>query len=95
MPVIRIDGAVFRELQLRGNALQDTPNTTLRRELKIDTDSAPDGLTLFDLMHTAVSTRGKTADAALREIKRRFYTFGWATPPGRPKGSPRKKATKR
>lgn len=81
MPVIRIDDAVWRELQMRAVGLKDTPNSALRRVLKIDTESAPSGETVFDLLVKYITaTSGRQKSKVMAEIKRRFITFGWVQP---------------
>jgi hypothetical protein len=81
MPVIRIDQDVYREIQLRvdqENVFRDTPNTVLRRLLKIDTNSLiPSGATLYDLIRTVVLSKGKRRSNALKTISDRFNAFGW------------------
>lgn len=78
MPTVRISDEVWRELQLRAVGFKDTPDSTLRRVLKIDTESSPHGETVFDLM---VKYLGKGDKAALAEVYRRFREFGWIQTP--------------
>lgn len=79
MPVIRVSDDVWRELQLRAVGLNDTPDSTLRRVLNVDTDSTKGkGTTLFQLMQLYLAESSRTQKAhIMQEIKRRFTTFGW------------------
>lgn len=80
--VIRISDAVWKELQLRAHSLEDTPDSVLRRELKIDTEATKgSGVTLFQLLWVYLNDSSrKQKKHAMDEIKRRFTWFGWNSP---------------
>lgn len=79
MPFLRVSDDVHKELQLRAVALNDTPDSTLRRVLGIEENPKKGhGVTLFQLLVMYIEQRD---EKYMREIQDRFRASGWAKTP--------------
>jgi hypothetical protein len=68
MPVIRVDDDVWKELQRKAEPLVDTPNTVLRKLLRLDGKKA-------------VTTPPRVIEIPLNNLHTRCWTRGWTLIP--------------
>lgn len=73
MPVIRVDDEVWKELKKRAEPLVDTPNSVLRKYLKIDGVSANNREKVIDIELTGLHTPRKFALLPVPKSKRWFF----------------------
>ena len=73
MPVIRVDDDVWRELQRRAVPLVDTPNSVLRRTLRLTEDKVSSNERVIDIELSDLRTPRKWALIPVRRDKRYFF----------------------
>jgi hypothetical protein len=73
MPVIRVDDEVWKELQRRAEPLIDTPNSVLRRILRLTADKASNEEKVIEIELTSLHSPREWALIPLPRKARRFF----------------------